>query len=143
MRVPPNISTDSGQLVEAPSVIPITGSYTPAVSEDVSPEKAARRTRRRPAEVRQLLLEAAVDVFSSRGHAGASTKVIADTAGVSESALFGHFSSKDKLFAGAVSEPFERFMQEFVAAWELERAARWDDEAFFHEFVTDLYSNLA
>ena len=64
---------------------------------------------------RQLLLDAARDLFAERGFKGTSTRDIADRAGVSEVMIFRHFGSKASLFQEAVVEPFTSFMQSYIA----------------------------
>lgn len=53
-------------------------------------------------DVRQSLLKAAVDVFAESGFRGATTRRIAQAAGVNEVTLFRHFSSKDDLLQAAM-----------------------------------------
>ncbi len=58
------------------------------------------RSRRLPAtDRRQAILAAATPVFARLGRDGATTKVIAAAAGVSEALLFKHFPTKDALYA--------------------------------------------
>jgi AcrR family transcriptional regulator len=73
-----------------------------------------RRTRRSPQEVRELLLGAARATFAARGYARASTRDIADAAGVSEALLFRHFGTKANLFERAILDPFRDFIHAFV-----------------------------
>jgi AcrR family transcriptional regulator len=53
-------------------------------------------------DVRQALLRAAVTVFAETGSRGATTRRIAQEAGVNEVTLFRHFRSKDDLMAAAL-----------------------------------------
>ena len=53
---------------------------------------------------RERLLAAAADVFSREGLQGATTRVIAREAGVSEVTLFRLFESKERLLAGVLSQ---------------------------------------
>lgn len=53
-------------------------------------------------EVRDQLLEAAIRVINEHGWAGATTRRIADAAGVHEVTLFRHFGSKDALIREAM-----------------------------------------
>lgn len=50
-------------------------------------------------ERRQQLVEASIGVFARAGFHGATTRAIADAAGVSEALLYRHFPSKEELFA--------------------------------------------
>jgi AcrR family transcriptional regulator len=99
-------------------------------------------TRRRPAEVRALLLEAAAGVFAAKGFQAAGTAEIAAAAGVSESALFRHFGTKTDLFAAAAVEPFTQFMHDFAQVWQRQRAEGLEDGTLMREFVTELYDSV-
>jgi AcrR family transcriptional regulator len=67
---------------------------------------------------RDRLLEAAREIFGEKGYRGATTKDIADRAGMSEPMVFRHFGSKAALFEEAAVEPVVAFMDGFVAEWE-------------------------
>src|SRR5882672_8467858 len=55
---------------------------------------------------RQRLLTAAARVYGRDGLNGATTRAIADEAGVNEVTLFRHFQSKDRLLAAVVGQNF-------------------------------------
>lgn len=74
-----------------------------------------RRARRTTAEIRALILEAALAEFAARGFAGATTRHIAARAGVAEPLIFNNFGSKTTLFSEAVIEPFNKRFGEFLA----------------------------
>ena len=57
-------------------------------------------------DVRTSLLEATIAVFAESGNRGATTRRIAQAAGVNEVTLFRHFKSKDELIHAAL----ERFV---------------------------------
>ena len=59
-----------------------------------------------PAETRRRLLSAAAVVYGREGLNGATTRAIADEAGVNEVTLFRHFHSKERLLAAVVGENF-------------------------------------
>jgi len=48
---------------------------------------------------KERILNAAFELFSSKGYLGASTREISKAAGVAEVTLFRHFNSKENLFA--------------------------------------------
>lgn len=50
-----------------------------------------------PEQTRQVLLEAALDLFAERGFQGASMKDVADRAGVTKGAFYHHFSTKEDI----------------------------------------------
>lgn len=62
---------------------------------------ARRRVGR--AEREQQILDAAVDVFSSRGYAGASMDTVAERVGVTKPVLYTHFGSKEGLLLACIS----------------------------------------
>lgn len=55
---------------------------------------------------RDRILAAAVDLFAERGFDGATTRAIAERAGVTQPLLNYHFSSKDELWRAAVDSVF-------------------------------------
>jgi AcrR family transcriptional regulator len=55
---------------------------------------------------RQRLLDAAALVFARDGLSGATTRAIAEEAGVNEVTLFRHFQTKERLLAAVVGENF-------------------------------------
>jgi AcrR family transcriptional regulator len=62
-----------------------------------------QRARRLPAEKRRrLIIESARDVFASQGYARVGTADIARAAGISEPALYRHFTGKKELFLAAI-----------------------------------------
>jgi AcrR family transcriptional regulator len=62
-------------------------------------------------DVRRALLRAAMQVFAETGTRGATTRRIAQAAGVNEVTLFRHFRSKDEL----LHEAFQVFAREATA----------------------------
>jgi AcrR family transcriptional regulator len=70
---------------------------------------APRRTQdQRRAETRSLLLDATIDSVAEYGYAGATTRRIADRAGVSVGAVTHHFQYRVDLVAAAVEELVRR-----------------------------------
>jgi TetR/AcrR family transcriptional regulator len=60
-------------------------------------------------ETRRAILDAALDLFSDRSFDGASTRAIAEVAGVTQPLLNYHFAGKEELWRAAVDDLFERF----------------------------------
>ena len=56
---------------------------------------------------RERILAAALDLFSERSFEGASTRLIAERAGVQQPLLAYHFGSKEELWRAAVGQLFE------------------------------------
>jgi AcrR family transcriptional regulator len=67
---------------------------------------------------RELLLEAARELFATRRYVEVSTKEIAERAGVTEPILFRHFGTKHALFEEIAFEPFSLFLNAFIEDWE-------------------------
>src|SRR5579859_4732814 len=68
------------------------------------------------AETRQRLLRAAADVFAERGYDGTRVADIATAAGVSNGALYAHFSSKAELLVDALRTHGRRLLADLFAA---------------------------
>lgn len=65
----------------------------------------------RPARIesRRAILDAALELFSECSFDGASTRRIAEVAGVTQPLLNYHFAGKEELWRAAVDDLFERF----------------------------------
>jgi AcrR family transcriptional regulator len=77
------------------------------VAERMTQERRRQRTR-------DLLLDAAKDVFARRGFEGASLEEIAETAGYTRGAIYKHFGSKEELFLAVNKRNNEGFLGTFV-----------------------------
>jgi AcrR family transcriptional regulator len=110
-----------------------------------TPSTKQQRKRRPPGEARRLLLEAAHDVFTTKGYANASTREVAERAGVAEGLLFRHFGTKAQLFAEAVLEPFNGFVETFVTTWQaehLEAQSTVEIEPLHRMYIESLYDTM-
>ena len=67
-------------------------------SPSTSRSQATRKRTRIQREKQELILEAALDVFSSHGFRGATIDQIADRAGLSKPNLLYYFRSKDEIY---------------------------------------------
>jgi AcrR family transcriptional regulator len=88
-------------------------------------EKMPRLDKVRP---REQLLDAAEAVFGDAGLKGATTKEIARVAGIHETTLFRHFSSKEDLFLAVVKkgmdEAAELFQDNFSYSGDIQHDLR-------------------
>jgi AcrR family transcriptional regulator len=75
--------------------------------------QAPRRTQQRSVDTRDRLVEAALEIFAARGFDGATTRAIAERAGVALAALPYHFKTKDALWRAAADRIFERLRERF------------------------------
>jgi AcrR family transcriptional regulator len=73
--------------------------------------------RRSPDHVRGLILEAARTLFSSGGYVATTTRQIAESASVTEKALYRHFGTKACLFEAAMLAPLTEFIEAYHEAW--------------------------
>lgn len=73
--------------------------------------------RRSPEHVRRLILAAARDLFGSGGYGATTTRQIAESAGVTEKAVFRHFGTKTGLFEAAMLTPLTEFIDAYHEAW--------------------------
>jgi AcrR family transcriptional regulator len=69
---------------------------------------------RRREHTRNLLIDAAEEVFAARGFEGASLDEIADTAGYTRGAIYKHFADKEDLFLAVNTRVNERFLTGFL-----------------------------
>jgi AcrR family transcriptional regulator len=59
-------------------------------------------------------LQAAIKVFGEKSYSGATTKEIADEAGVSVGTLFRHFQSKEEILNGLLMEIMQNIVPKIV-----------------------------
>src|SRR5262245_35819730 len=71
--------------------------------------------------LRQALIDAALDLIAEKGPAGFTFAEAARHAGVSPAAPYRHFRDRDALMADVARRGFERFEQQLVAAWDAGR----------------------
>ncbi|MGV0607521.1 TetR/AcrR family transcriptional regulator [Mycolicibacterium sp. XJ1904] len=76
---------------------------------------AERWTKERRIEhTRQILLDAAEEVFARKGLTGAALEEIADAAGFTRGAIYSQFGAKEKLFLAVVDRQRQRFLDGFI-----------------------------
>jgi AcrR family transcriptional regulator len=73
------------------------------MTERPDPESRGDDTRAR-SPTRARILQAAAQIFAEQGYARATTRALAEAAGVNEVTLFRHFGSKENLFAAIIDE---------------------------------------
>lgn len=67
-------------------------------------KEACKRIRLAPAARRKLILDAALIEFGEHGFRGASTKKIAQRAGLSQAGLYAHFGSKEAILESLLED---------------------------------------
>ncbi|MGB3893394.1 MAG: TetR family transcriptional regulator [Mycolicibacter algericus] len=70
--------------------------------------------QRRLEHTRNLLLDAAEEVFARRGFDGAALEDIADAAGYTRGAIYSHFGSKAELFLAVIERQRQQFLDGFA-----------------------------
>ena len=118
-----------------------------------------RWTRERRLEhTRNLLLDAAEELFARKGLLGAALEDIADAAGYTRGAIYSHFGAKEELFLEVIERQRQRFLDGFTETIESfhrfsdidldELANRWremssgtDRAALGYEFTLFLLRN--
>ncbi|BDZ68394.1 TetR/AcrR family transcriptional regulator [Methanobacterium ferruginis] len=85
------------------------------------------------------ILDAALKLFAEKGYVGATTRLIAQEAGVSELTLFRRFKTKDNLFKKVLDQNHEKMRQEFSAIL-LDNDYK-DSREFLETFIKN-YSNV-
>ena len=68
--------------------------------------------------LREALVDAALDLIAEKGPAGFTFAEAARQAGVSPAAPYRHFRDRDALMADVARRGFERFEQQLAAAWD-------------------------
>jgi len=92
---------------------------------------------------RHQIVEVAAELFSQKGFNGATTKEIAERAGVSQAIIFRHFPSKDAIYSAILDHKVKQAAERIQGRLQ-DAAGRKDDQAFFGALAFDLlelYSN--
>ena len=67
--------------------------------------------KRLPAkERRELIIEAALEVFSERGYEGAAIKKIADRVNINQALIYQHFKNKEDLYKSILEKTPSQFL---------------------------------
>src|SRR5437868_6455089 len=100
------------------------------------------RSRRSPATIRSLVLQAARELFAEQGYAQVSTREVARRAGVTQAQVFRHFGSKATLFVEAAYRPFHDFVTGYVRRWTEQGHGTASSARDTEVFVEGLYQLL-
>ena len=90
-------------------------------------------------ERRQLIIQAALALFSQKGFRGTTTREIALEAGVSEATIFKHFATKEALYSAIIDA--EARAEEVLAA-AAEAATARDDPGVLTAVATTILSRV-
>ena len=94
-------------------------------------KKSIVRCRMSREERRRQLIRVAVRFFSEFGFQGASTKSIAEAAGVTEAIIYRHFSTKEQLYSAILEHKLEQSgTQEWIDELHKLAEANRDEELF-------------
>lgn len=83
--------------------------------EDASPKQTKRGGFRRADRVREVILDVALEAFSSTGFVGTSTRSIAKQAGVQHSLVNYHFENKENLWIAAMDRVLRQLTSQVYA----------------------------
>jgi TetR/AcrR family transcriptional regulator, regulator of cefoperazone and chloramphenicol sensitivity len=95
------------------------------------------------AATRQLLIEAAAQVFAERGFKAASVREICARAGANVAAVNYHFGDKDSLYAEVLKYSLRCAREKYPPDMGLERDASWEARlrAFIHAFLLRIFDD--
>jgi len=101
------------------------------------PAEQRPRNNKRGEDVRERVLEAALECFGTFGFEGTSTRAVADRAGVTHTLVLYHFQSKDQLWIATVQNALNLYGAEMRAHLEESegQSARGALSAFIETFV--------
>ncbi|MCX8071946.1 MAG: TetR/AcrR family transcriptional regulator [Candidatus Binatia bacterium] len=85
---------------------------------------ALERVREEPQSTKARILAAAEEVFAAKGFAGASTREIADKAGVNISSLHYHWESKETLYFAVFQDVYDRIVAVIRSALEQQKPGK-------------------
>jgi AcrR family transcriptional regulator len=82
------------------------------------PKNPRRRGGYHHGNLKEALLQAALDLITEKGPAGFTFADAARSAGVSPAAPYRHFRDRDELLASIAQRGFEQFEQQLTQAWD-------------------------
>ena len=86
-----------------------------------SPQVTAQQPDTQEPDTQQRIFEAALKVFSSKGHDGARMQEIADLAGINRALLHYYFRTKRQLYEDVFAHLFEQYVRSFRTTMDPER----------------------
>jgi AcrR family transcriptional regulator len=98
-------------------------------------------THSRGEDTRRRILETALQVFATEGYEGASTRQLAERAGVNLPAIQYYFGSKEGLFRAVIDSIIER-TEQHMAPLAVEVRAALADPATSHEALLELLCRM-
>ncbi len=99
--------------------------------------------RRSSLEVDELIMKAATELFLERGYRSATTREIAERAGVAEPLLFRRHDNKSGLFVACTVSPLRAKVAEFSSKWSAGAGRKADLDAFAGALLELLRSQCA
>ena len=85
---------------------------------DIRPRAEIRSPRRKGERTAVRILDAAEDLFASRGFAGTALRDVADAVGLRTPSLYNHFESKDALYEAVLARGISPVLRALVEAVE-------------------------
>ncbi len=99
-----------------------------------------KRTRARRGTAPILLLDAARELFAEQGYHAATTRQIAERAGVSEDLIFRYYGTKSGLLTEAVLRPLMESVDDLALQWaDVETLHNRSDEELISWFTVSLF----
>ena len=96
-----------------------------------------RRPQQRSLDTRERLVDAALEVFAARGFDGATTRAIAERAGVALAALPYHFETKEALWRAAAERIFGLLHTHFEAHVGVDAESDATPEARLRDWLSE------
>lgn len=93
-------------------------------------------------ERRELIIEAALEVFSERGYEGATIKKIADRANINQALIYQHFKNKEDLYKSILEKTPSQFLpKKEVGKLMVGKDDREILDRFVHRYLQLMRSN--
>jgi AcrR family transcriptional regulator len=93
-----------------------------------------KRKRLKADERRQEIIDAAMAVFAQNGFGGATTRAIAENAGISEAMIYSHFRNKEDLYTAIIDE---KLQESEPLYYPLDAIRNRDDQRVFATIVSN------
>ncbi len=96
---------------------------------------------KRDKDTEQVILDAAIQVFTAQGYAGAQMQSIADTAGINKALVHYYFRSKQQLFDRVFETVLKTLMDPLLSIFEKDIPIIEKIELFINSYVDTLIEN--
>jgi AcrR family transcriptional regulator len=113
------------------------GTPTTPMTKPVVTDKSGKPLKKRGDEVREAVLQAALECYGTFGYDGTSTRAVADRANVTHTLVLYHFNSKEELWIATLDKALSAYSAAVTAIFENDDGSDYGERLrrFIEQFV--------